>query len=219
MWQHVQEFIDELISRLMDNLYQKLNKKLDVLTNQTNTKHNNNEKNSKFQSQVINLTNIKFTREQIQTLTLDPNYAIEEEPKQYINELIKETENAIRHLEPKIQNNYQYLATKQVKHITMTNRHSTLHKRYKYNINELKKTLQNNNLTIVKADRSKAIVIIDRNTLIKKVDNFIQDNNIKQINKDPTNKYQRQIQQTIQRCNLPVDKQTYKYLTNIKPMA
>jgi len=101
----------------------------------------------------------------------------------------------------------------------MTNRHNTLHKRYLYNINELKKTLQNNNLTIVKADKSKAIVIIDRNTLIKKVDNFIQDNNIKQINKDPTEKYQRQIQQTIQRCNLLVDKQMYKYLTNIKPMA
>jgi len=101
----------------------------------------------------------------------------------------------------------------------MTNRHNTLHKRYQYNINELKKPIQNNNLTIVKADRSKAIVIIDRNTLIKKVDNFIQDSNEKQINKDPTEKYQRQIQQTIQRCNLPVDKQTYKYLTNIKPMA
>jgi len=96
----------------------------------------------------------------------------------------------------------------------MTNRHNTLHKRYQYNINEFKKTLQNNNLTI-----SKALVIIDRNTLIKKVDNFIQDNNIKQINKDPTEKYQRQIQQTIQRCNLLVDKQKYKYLTNIKPMA
>jgi len=44
-------------------------------------------------------------------------------------------------------------------------------------------------------------------------------NNIKQINKDPTDKYQRRIQQTIQRCNLLVDKQMYKYLTNIKPMA
>jgi len=101
----------------------------------------------------------------------------------------------------------------------MTNRHNTLHKRYQYNINELKKTLQNNNLTIVKADKSQEIVIIDRNSLRKKVDNFIQDNNIQQINKDPTKKYQRQTQQTIQRCNLLVDKKMYKYLTNIKPMA
>jgi hypothetical protein len=57
----------------------------------------------------------------------------------------------------------------------------------------LKKTLQNNNLTIVKADKSKAIVIIDKTTLGKKVDNFIQENNIKQLNKDPTDTYQKQI--------------------------
>jgi len=84
-------------------------------------------------------------------------------------------------------------------------RYNTLHKRYQCNISELKKVLQNNNLTMVKADKSKAIVIIDKNTLEKKVDNFIQENNIKQLNKDPTDMYQKQIQQTIQRCNILVN--------------
>jgi len=83
----------------------------------------------------------------------------------------------------------------------------------------LKNTLQNNNLTIVKADKSKAIVIIDKTTLERKVDNFIQQNNIKQINKDPTDTYQKQIQQTIQRCNVLVSLQSHKYLINIKPTA
>jgi len=104
MWQHIQEYIDEQINSLMDNLYHKLNKKLDALTNQTSNKHNNIENASKCQSRLINLTNMKFTREQIQTLSLGPNYAIEQEPKQYISELIIDAENAIRHLEPKIQN-------------------------------------------------------------------------------------------------------------------
>ena len=81
MWQHIQQFIDEQISRLMDNLYKKLNKKLDALTNQTSTKHDNNKNASKFQSWQINLTNTIFTKEQIQTLSLGPNYAIEQEPK------------------------------------------------------------------------------------------------------------------------------------------
>jgi len=44
----------------------------------------------------------------------------------------------------------------------------TLHKIYQHNINELKKILQNNNLTIIKPDKSKSIVIIDENTLEKK---------------------------------------------------
>ena len=115
-------------------------------------------------------------------------------------------ENAIRHLEPKLQYTYHYLAAKQIKHVTMTNRHNTLHKRYEYNINKLKKIQQNNNLTTVKANKSKAIVIINKNTLEKKVDNFIQENNIRQICKDPADMYQKQIQQTIQRCNILVDK-------------
>jgi len=153
MWQHIQEYIDEQISRLMDSLYQKLNKKLDALTNQTSTKHDDNKNASKFQARLINLTNIKFTKEQIRTLSIGPNYAIEQEPKQYINELIIDMESAVRHFEPKIQNTYCYLAAKQIKHIMTTNKYNTLHKRYKYNINELKKILQNNNLTIAKADK------------------------------------------------------------------
>ena len=62
----------------MDNLYQNLNKKLDALTNQRSTKHYRNKNASKFQSQPINLTNIKFTKKQIQTLCLGPNYVIEQ---------------------------------------------------------------------------------------------------------------------------------------------
>jgi len=59
---------------------------------------------------------------------------------QYIKELIIDTENVIRHLEPKIQNSYRYLAAEQIKHIMTTNRRNTLHKRYQYNINQLKNT-------------------------------------------------------------------------------
>jgi len=44
---------------------------------------------------MANLSNMKFTREQIQTLSLGSNYATEQESKQYINELT-ETENAIK---------------------------------------------------------------------------------------------------------------------------
>jgi len=63
-----------------------------------------------------------------------------------------------------------------------------------------------NNLTNVKANKGKAMAIIDRKTLIKKVDNFVPGINIKNVNKDPNNIYQRQIQQTIQRCDLLAEK-------------
>jgi len=102
----------------MDKIYHKLNKKLDALINKPNTKYSNNENAPQFQPRLINLTNIKLTKEQIQTLSLGPNYAVEQEPNQYINKLIIDTENAIRCLEPKIQNTFRYLASKQIKHIS-----------------------------------------------------------------------------------------------------
>jgi hypothetical protein len=160
-----------------------------------------------------------FTKEQINTLKLGPQYAIEKNPKQFINELIIDTENAIRHLQSNIQNTFRYMAAKKIKQIKESNRHNTIHKRYQYNINQMKKILQHNNLTIAKADKSKAIVVIDKTTLEQKIDTFIQENNIMKLNKDPTDSYHRQIQQTMQKCKNLIDKSKQKYMLNIKATA
>jgi hypothetical protein len=84
----------------LDELYEKLNRKLNSLTRnkcekgqETHTQTEIYEKN-----RVENLTNITFTKEQIKTLELFPQYAIEKNPKYYINELIIDTENAIQNL-------------------------------------------------------------------------------------------------------------------------
>ena len=58
----------------MDNVYQKLNKKLDALTAQTNTGRDNNTNTNKFQTRIISLTNVKFTKEHTKILSLGPNY-------------------------------------------------------------------------------------------------------------------------------------------------
>jgi hypothetical protein len=68
-------------------------------------------------NRVINMTNITFMKEQINTLKLGPQYAIEKNPKQYINELIIDTENAIRHLQNNTQNAFRYIAAKKIKQI------------------------------------------------------------------------------------------------------
>jgi hypothetical protein len=174
----------------MESQYEKLNKKLDILTNQ-NPKLNTKQKEHNFQPRIINLSDIRLTKEQIQTLSLGPNCALEKEPKRYINELIVDTENAIRQLDPKLQNTYRHLATKQIKHIMTTNKHNILHKRQQYNSRQLKKILKNNNLTIVKADKTKAIMIISKEMLKGKVNNFIIENHMEQLNKGPTEVYQK----------------------------
>jgi hypothetical protein len=62
-------------------------------------------------------------------------------------------------------------------------------------------------------------VIIDKDTLKAKVGNFIKENHVQRLNKDPTEIFQKQIHQAIQRCNILIDKQAQKYQLNIKPKA
>jgi len=121
-------------------------KKLDKLIKQTQTTHNTVKNTHSFHTRLVKLTNIKFTKEQINTLNLGFNYAIEKDPKHYINYLITDTENANRHLDPKIQKTFWYLATEKVKHIITTNKHNTLYKRHQHNLNQIKNILQWNKL-------------------------------------------------------------------------
>jgi hypothetical protein len=186
MWQHIQNSINSQVNDLMDTLYHKLNKKIDTLIKHTQITHNTEKKTHTFHSRLVNLTNIKFTKEQINTLTLGFNYAIEKDLKYYINELIIDTENAITDLDSKIQNTFRHLATKKVKHIITTNTHNTLHKIHQHNLNQIKNILQQNSLTAAKADKSKTMVIINKNTLKQKMDTFIQENHITRLNRPHT---------------------------------
>jgi len=106
---------------------------------------------------------------------------------------------------------------KQIKIISNSNRKNVLHKGYQHGLHNIKQTLKDNDVTMVKTDKSKAIVLIKTEDLNKKFEHFIKENNIGQINKDPTEKYQKMIQQTIKRKTLIFERQQYKFLTNIKP--
>jgi len=72
---------------------------------------------------------------------------------------------------------------------------------------------------IAKADKCKALVIIDRTALTHKVHKFIHENDMVQLNKDPTDTYHKQIQIAIQNSEDLIDKNRCKYLLNIKPTA
>jgi hypothetical protein len=50
------------------------------------------------------------------------------------------------------------------------------------------------------------MVIIDKNTLKQKAATFIQENHVTRLNKDPTDFNQKQIQPTIKKCDIMIDK-------------
>jgi hypothetical protein len=56
-----------------------------------------------------------------------------------------------------MQNMFRYLAAKKIEQIMTTTTHNSLHKRYQHKIKQIRNILQQNNLTITKADKSKTI--------------------------------------------------------------
>jgi hypothetical protein len=79
-WQHTQISIDAQLDIMMDSIYCNLNKKLHAL--QKHEQHNNNNTTKySFHKRLVNLTNIKFNTELINTLNLGFEYATEKKPK------------------------------------------------------------------------------------------------------------------------------------------
>ena len=136
-------------------------------------------------------------------------------PKHFINELIIDTENAIRHLDEKLQHTYRFPAAKKIKQIVETNSNNGLHKRYRYILPQIKEKLTANNPIQAKADKGRSIVITDWNTYLQKTDELIQENEFTRIEKDPTEQHHKQVQQVIHIRNYRIN----KHSTQIKPNA
>ena len=94
-----------------------------------------------------------------------------------------------------------------------------MHKRYQHNINEIKNILRENNLTITKTDKNKAIVIINKAMLEQKLQTFIKENKITTLLKDPTAQFHKQIQHAVQKCQTIIEGKQQKFLLHIKPTA
>jgi hypothetical protein len=71
------------------------------------------------------------------------------------------------------------------------------------------------NAILIQADKEKTIVIINSEEYSKNLQTFLMDNTLQ---KDPTAKYQKLIQKTLQQSNLIIDKKKIKYLTQKKPL-
>jgi hypothetical protein len=63
------------------------------------------------------------------------------------------------------------------------------------------------------------VVIIHKDVLKQKNSTFLQENQITALDIDPTDYFQKHIQQIIHKCNIIKDKNQYKHLLQIKPTA
>jgi hypothetical protein len=95
--------------------YNKLKKKLEhlrVTQNKQYTRQQENTACNVFYARVKNLSNVKFSKEEINIFETGHNYALEPQPKHYLRDPIIDTENAIQEVDSKLHNVYMFMASK-----------------------------------------------------------------------------------------------------------
>jgi len=128
------------------------------------------------------------------------------------------TEQAIRLLDDKLQNTYRFLAAKKLKQIiNSASQTNILQKRQLHIVEELNKKLHTHKAIVTQADKGKTVVIISSKDYADKVQSFLTTNNFNTLTRDPTNKFQKLINKTMQECNSIIDKWQIKFLTQKKP--
>jgi hypothetical protein len=131
-----------------------------------------------------------------------------------------DTELAIRKLDPKLQGPFRILTTRKLNRIKASNNQNNIEtKRQSYILKNINSKLIKEDAMIVKADKGKTCVIIRTSDYTNKIQSFLDNNNFQKLPRDPTDKYQKSINQSLQHCILIVNKKQAKHLIQKKPQA
>lgn len=205
-------YFDLLVDKIMDNISSIIHKKFlkqqtkleklsskipcNVSEKQTRQNHNN----------FINYSNIIFTQREEEILGKGPKFAPRIENKLAKEILISELEANKRY------NQVQYSSEKLVKILNNQNIENNLDKNF---VKSIKTKIKNNNLTVTKADKSNAIIILPKTDYVEKVLKSI-DSNMIEVESDPLIKHQKIIKKFLKDSVSINDKEKSK-LTKMNP--
>jgi hypothetical protein len=164
------------------------------------------------------MMNVQFSKAEETLLNLGGKYNMGISPRKCIKQIIYETENAIRQVNFNQQDAIRYLATKNLQHILSKQTTQTTDHKHEIQITKhIKQKLQHNKESVIEADKGKTLVIIYKQDLDEKVNNFIMDNEINEFKIDPTQRIPKLTQNTIKECKHIIDPIKRKYLIQMNP--
>ena len=228
--------VNEVICNINYNLEEQIKKIVKTKENKFKKlfkKHNDKKEKitvtHEFYPRLINLTNIEFENTEIELLEKGLSYNLPEYNKKTIDfkEIIN-AETTIKSIESQdLQNEIRTVINSKINKLSKEkifkiNKKSKKLNKFKkdiINIKNIKNKLNNNNALIVKADKGQTVVIIGENELMKKSYDFINENNIEKINKDPTEEYVKDINNKINKCTKIIPDNQKLALKQIKAKA
>ena len=130
------------------------------------------------------MTKMTFETVKTEVLELELNYG--QTDKKCAQDLISNTENAVRHLDTKL---LIALAYKKISQIKNWNTINILHKWQSHIIKQICRKLIK--IITTKADKGRTVVILDKDAYQQKVKTFVKENHFTKMYNDPTDVYKK----------------------------
>jgi len=207
-WLFIQNHVHGNLQLETEALYEILNRKIDNLINKQLRKTGSQQpiQHQRFYQRTINLTNIRFTKQEQTVLYYGLQYSLEKPLKTYWMNLIIETERPMKLLDNKSQNAFRIMASRKLKQIYNSKSNiNAIQKHQLYIVNKLKRKLLTRNAMLTQADKGRTTVTY-KEQYTNKIHNFITENNIQPLHKNPINKDHKHIQEILQQNNLIFNK-------------
>ena len=170
-----------------------------------------------FYPRTINNTNVTFTKNEKDLLNKGLHHNIKyPNNSNTIKSITLDTETGIQQTNTENQDEIRHTTKNTIKQIKKQHEHTTIeHKIAK----QLKEKAETHNITYLKADKGNTTVIMNKEDLHKKITNFINENNIKELQSDPTTTYQNITKQTINNSIHMIQNTEKRFLKQIHPTA
>lgn len=196
-----------------------LDRKIKALINKQLPKDTNQNpvNNTSFHPRVINRTTVKFSKKEMELLEKGFKFNCNDtHTPGNIKQLITEVEIACDKLPPTQTDIIKSVITNEaLKIIDKENSSCSQRSNLTQPLKSIKNKIKTENLVVTKADKGNSIVILNKNEYVEKTMSFLDSNNIQEINKDPTNKFQNQIKQALKGIDL-LFTQAEKYKLTVK---
>lgn len=201
--------------------HERLTRKLDNLRTRTGVDSDPvSSSHHKFHPRVINLSNVNFSPDELGFLDKGLKYSI-----------FKPDINSVRKLSIEIDvilQNHNFVRNRDLIrsfcNATLCQYNSLISKQelnsrdYRV-LRSLREKVRVNNLVISKADKGNCVVVLSRADYVKKVEEFISNNNFETLPNDNTLKFNKLLKAEIKNCESTITKYTSRTLTLSNPMT
>lgn len=215
-------YIDNQVNKIIFQKKKTQKKKLDKLIKQQSKPIEQFIIDHQFYPRVKNLTDIVFTDNEMNILNkgLKHNILGRICNKNLISEILN-AEIAINSIPDVNSRNYvRHVIDKKIKTALDSKKHkSSSFKNEFVHVKTIKDKLLTHDCIVTRADKGQSVVIMKINEYNEKVFDFLNNNNVKEIENDPTNKFQNTLKNVLNNSQYILDGRKCNHLKMINPRA